>query len=258
MHLLFGTTDGNSREARRRYREFFPNRRLPNHQTFAAVDRCMRDYSIRDVSWSWKPQLQWVAVEDNILQLDDDDLTINTQCINATVGISQTSVWCRFRDSNYNHCTCRKYMICYLQIILDASSSVIGYSSNIRLIPYSSSTLKRCTCGHMRIHTQLYYEGINVNFQWMFGVVLWTTTCWDCMVYHRAWPVQCTDSLWCMSCQVCCMNMSHSLYETPCGLCTMAPLHISVSWPGSISMLHIPVNGWVMQDQLLGHPAHRT
>ena len=38
----------------------------------------------------------------------------------------------------------------------------------------------------------------------------------------------------------------------------MAPLHISVMWPGSISMLNIPVSEWVVQDQLLRHPDHRT
>ena len=60
---------------------------------FAAVDRYMREYGIRDVSSPGQPQLHRVAVEDNILQLVDDDLTITIQCISAAVGISQTSVW---------------------------------------------------------------------------------------------------------------------------------------------------------------------
>ena len=83
MHLLYDETDGNSQEARRQYRELFPNRLLPNHQTFAAVDRRMREYGIRDVSRSRQPQLHGVTVEDNILQLVDDDPTISTLRISA-------------------------------------------------------------------------------------------------------------------------------------------------------------------------------
>ena len=62
----------------------------------------------------------------------------------------------------------------------------------------SWSMLITYTYGRMRIHTQLRYEGINVDFQWTFGVVLLTTMCWDRMFYHCAWPVQCTNSnsLW--------------------------------------------------------------
>ena len=78
---------------KRRYRELFPNSQLSNHHKFAAVDRRMREYGIRDISRSGRPQLHWVAVEDNILQLVDDDPTISTQRISAAAGISQTSVW---------------------------------------------------------------------------------------------------------------------------------------------------------------------
>ena len=83
MHLLYGATDGNLREARRRYKELFPNRRLPNHQTFAVVGRRMREYCIRDVSRSGRPLRHGVAVEENILQLVDEDPTISTRRISA-------------------------------------------------------------------------------------------------------------------------------------------------------------------------------
>ena len=54
----------------------------------AAVDRHMREYGIRDVSRSGRPQLDGVAIEDNILQLFDDDPTISTRRISAAVRIS--------------------------------------------------------------------------------------------------------------------------------------------------------------------------
>ena len=93
MGLLYCATDGNLREAQRRYRELFPDRRVPNYQTFAATDRRMREYGIRDVPRSGRQQLHGVAIEDNILQLVDDDPTISSRRISAAVGISQTSVW---------------------------------------------------------------------------------------------------------------------------------------------------------------------
>ena len=39
MHLMSERAHGNSRETRRIYQETFPNRQLPSHQTFTAIDR---------------------------------------------------------------------------------------------------------------------------------------------------------------------------------------------------------------------------
>ena len=83
-------------------------------------------YGIRYVSWSGCPQLHGVAVEDNILQLVDDDPTISTRRISATVGISQTSVWRLIRRQQLQPFHLQKVHDCYLRIILDASSSVSG------------------------------------------------------------------------------------------------------------------------------------
>ncbi|KMQ96272.1 hypothetical protein RF55_3456 [Lasius niger] len=43
IHLVYGRADGNGRLATRMYQETFPGRRTPNHQTFAAVDRRLRE-----------------------------------------------------------------------------------------------------------------------------------------------------------------------------------------------------------------------
>ncbi|GBM68752.1 hypothetical protein AVEN_195216-1 [Araneus ventricosus] len=39
MHLTYGETKGNGREARRLYKRRFPTRRIPNHSTFASIDQ---------------------------------------------------------------------------------------------------------------------------------------------------------------------------------------------------------------------------
>lgn len=39
MHLLYGAANGNGREAARMYNELYPDRRTPNHQTFAQLGR---------------------------------------------------------------------------------------------------------------------------------------------------------------------------------------------------------------------------
>lgn len=43
MHLVYGFVNGNGRAAVREYRERFPNRRIPQHQTFGRLHRLLRE-----------------------------------------------------------------------------------------------------------------------------------------------------------------------------------------------------------------------
>jgi hypothetical protein len=43
MHFIYGEMHGNTEAARRRHAERFPNRRLPNRQTFQYVHRLLRE-----------------------------------------------------------------------------------------------------------------------------------------------------------------------------------------------------------------------
>lgn len=43
MHLCYSAAYGVSLQAKRLYEEQFPNRRQPNHQTFAAIHRRLRE-----------------------------------------------------------------------------------------------------------------------------------------------------------------------------------------------------------------------
>ena len=43
MHLVYGMANCNSIRTTRKYRERFPNRQVPAHQTFAAIHRKLRE-----------------------------------------------------------------------------------------------------------------------------------------------------------------------------------------------------------------------
>ncbi|KAJ4433103.1 hypothetical protein ANN_15360 [Periplaneta americana] len=73
MHLVYGAAEGNALAARRRYSELFPRRQLLSHQTFAGVDRRMR--------------------EGQCLDMIDQDPAISTRAISAALVIPQSTVW---------------------------------------------------------------------------------------------------------------------------------------------------------------------
>ena len=277
MHLLYGTTDGNSREARRRYRELFPNRRLPNYETFAAVDRHMREYGICDVSRSGRPQLHGVTVEDNILQLFDDGKTISTRCISASVGISQTSVRRLIRrqqlllvqpfhlqkvndllSADYP----RRQQFC--QWLLQQHKIDLTF---IRRVLFTHKTLFICG-GIINAHKMHMWAYENPHtttvrgYQCRFSVNVLCGIVGNYELGPHVLPPRLTGSGY----------RQFVEHELPGLLHEDVPLatrnsmwfmhdgapHISVTWPGSISMLHIPIGGRVVQNQLLGQPDHRT
>ncbi|KAJ4450003.1 hypothetical protein ANN_01410 [Periplaneta americana] len=55
MHLVYGAAEGDALASRRRYSELFPRLQLPSHQTFAGVDRRMREYGIRSAPRTGRP-----------------------------------------------------------------------------------------------------------------------------------------------------------------------------------------------------------
>ncbi|KAJ4436672.1 hypothetical protein ANN_16803 [Periplaneta americana] len=75
MHLVYGAALSNALAARQRYSELFPRRQLPSHQTFAGVDRRMREYSIRSAPHTGRPRMH---IEDCVLDIVDQDPAIST------------------------------------------------------------------------------------------------------------------------------------------------------------------------------------
>lgn len=82
MLLVFGYCSGSGRESVRVYREKFPNRRIPNHQTFAAIERRLRETgSFIPVTANYGRQrtIRTPEVEEEILERIAEDPKLSTR-----------------------------------------------------------------------------------------------------------------------------------------------------------------------------------
>lgn len=95
MVLVFGFCQGNGRECVRVYSERFPNRRLPNHQTFAAITRRLREtgsFAHVTVNCGRERAIRTPEVEEQILERVAEDPKLSTRRLGLEVGVSKNVV----------------------------------------------------------------------------------------------------------------------------------------------------------------------
>lgn len=82
---IYGFCNGNSRAACREYQRRFPNRRVPNHQTFSAVFLHLRTHgSFPTISTNYERQVQQnLNEEENILQIIEGNPELSTRRVSA-------------------------------------------------------------------------------------------------------------------------------------------------------------------------------
>ncbi|KAK4881346.1 hypothetical protein RN001_004665 [Aquatica leii] len=92
---IYGFCDGNARSAVREYERRFPNRRVPNHQTFSFVFQHVRTHgSFPSVSTrSDRPVQLNVNEQENILQMVNRSPGLSTRKISSRTGLPRMSVW---------------------------------------------------------------------------------------------------------------------------------------------------------------------
>jgi Transposase. len=93
--LVFGFCEGNGRKCVRVYRERFPNRRVPNHQTFAAVERRLREtgrLKYVAVDCGRRRSVRTVEVEEEILEQVAQDPSTSTRRLSSQIGVSKNVV----------------------------------------------------------------------------------------------------------------------------------------------------------------------
>ena len=205
----------------------------------------MREYDIRDVSQSGRPQLHGVAVEDKILQLVDDDPTISTRRISATVGISQTSVWRLIRK--------QQLQLFRLQKVQDLLPTDYPRRQQFCKWLRQQHTIDPMFIRRVLFPDEaLFTRGIIINahnmhmwaydnphtttvrgYQHRFSVKVWCGIVDNHVLGPHVLPSCLTDPVYRQFVE---HELPGVLHETPCGLYTMAPLHISVTRRGSISM----------------------
>lgn len=100
MLVVYGMADCNGREARRIYQERYPNRRVPNHQTFGSTYRRLREtgnLNFREPAVNrFQPNL---AAEERILAEFEEDPTRSVRTVARTLGLSVWKVWSVLREN---------------------------------------------------------------------------------------------------------------------------------------------------------------
>ncbi|KAJ8940106.1 hypothetical protein NQ318_016022 [Aromia moschata] len=95
MILVYGFCEGNERLSVRVYGERFPNRRLPNHTTFTAVVRRLREtgrFAARTADYGRNRFVRTADVEEEILARVEADPELSTRRIGAEMEVSKDVV----------------------------------------------------------------------------------------------------------------------------------------------------------------------
>ncbi|KAJ8949891.1 hypothetical protein NQ318_010525 [Aromia moschata] len=95
MILVYGFCEGNARLSVRVYGEWFPNHRLPNHTTFTAVVRRLREtgrFAARTADYGRNRFVRTADVEEEILARVEADPELSTRRIGAKMEISKDVV----------------------------------------------------------------------------------------------------------------------------------------------------------------------
>nr|QLJ84872.1 transposase-like protein [Dichotomius schiffleri] len=101
MLLVLGFCEGNCRESVRVYRERYPNRRIPNHKTFARIEHRLRETgNLKPVRFNaGRPrQARTPIAEEAVLQEVDNNPRISTRRLEHEVRISKSTANRVIRD----------------------------------------------------------------------------------------------------------------------------------------------------------------
>lgn len=96
MHLIYGETRGNARQAERLYRERFPDRRHPCRQTFTAIDRRLREqgtFVVYKGDCGVRRRTRTVEFEEQVLDRIAEQPSTSTRAIAHEMNCSTFSVW---------------------------------------------------------------------------------------------------------------------------------------------------------------------
>ncbi|KAJ3662341.1 hypothetical protein Zmor_006695 [Zophobas morio] len=106
MVLMYGQALRNSLEARRLYQEAFPERRLPNHKTFANVVQRLREngkFQPRFSDRGRERTERTLDAEEEILNVVENDPGISIRRLSYRVGVSPFVVWRTLHEQGNNH-----------------------------------------------------------------------------------------------------------------------------------------------------------
>lgn len=95
MLLVLGYCQGNCRESVRVYQERYPNRRIPNHKTFARIERRLRETGrLQPARFNTgRPrQARTPIAEEAVLQTIDNNPEISTRTLQRETGIPKSTV----------------------------------------------------------------------------------------------------------------------------------------------------------------------
>lgn len=95
MILVYGYCQQNGQESVRVYIERFPNRRIPNHQTFGAVERRLREtgkFAPTTVNYGRNRIIRTPQIEEEILDRVEEDPSASTRRLALEVGVSKNTV----------------------------------------------------------------------------------------------------------------------------------------------------------------------
>ena len=106
MLLTLGFCEGNARESVRVYSKRFPNRRVPSHPTFAAVERRLREtgsFASNTVDNGRERFVRIPEVEEDILERVEEDPELSTRRIGRELGVSKDVVHKVLENNCYIH-----------------------------------------------------------------------------------------------------------------------------------------------------------
>ena len=95
MLLVYGYCQGNSLQSCRVYSERFPNRRTPNHKTFAEVERRLREtgsFAPVSINYGRVRTVRTPEVEEDILDRIEENPKLSSRRLGLEVGASKDTV----------------------------------------------------------------------------------------------------------------------------------------------------------------------
>ncbi|KAJ8944120.1 hypothetical protein NQ318_013302 [Aromia moschata] len=133
MILVYGFCEDNARLSVRVYGERFPNRRLPNHTTFTAVVRRLREtgrFAARTSDYGRNRFVRTADVEEEILARVEADPELSTRRIGAEMEVSKDVVHRTLKEQLLHpyHKTPRGAVMCNVKMS-ETSRSRLGYNA---------------------------------------------------------------------------------------------------------------------------------
>lgn len=95
MLLVYGYCQGNGLESCRVYNERFPNRPLPNHKTFAAVERRLREtgrFAPVSINYGRARTVRTPQVEEDILNAIEGNPKLSSRRLSLQLGVNKNTV----------------------------------------------------------------------------------------------------------------------------------------------------------------------